>query len=170
MNIVDKYLSHLNEGRNENWYYSRGSNFFHGSLTQNLKMINAQMDPAIKKPVVWGSYYRPFAAAFVLPYRQSRIAGHNCDPDCEYWIVEITKHTKKFLTKPCSLYTIQPVDGTWETPKKNMYVTADKTIITMGENAPGAYVQSNCTVIKEEKFRTVMQCFMKNMVGVVFVE
>jgi len=149
--------------------YAEGSKFFHGSVTQNLKVLTPQMDPMLKRKVVWASYYRPYAAIFTLPWKDTNFLGSRCDPDCQYWIAEVSKNNKAYINKPCSIYIIEPVRTSWDKPKMGMKRAGNK-IYNIGKEVPDAFTIGVCKVIKEFKYKNVLECYMKNQVGVVFIQ
>ncbi|MCK5609497.1 hypothetical protein KAR91_46920 [Candidatus Pacearchaeota archaeon] len=162
--MIDEYLKYIQEAK---YVVKPNEVLFHGSLQQGLKILSPSKDNIFNENVVWGSWYRPYAAMFALPQRLTNYAGIDCDDMkkdlCDYWTAEITKKNKKFLKNPCSLYSIRPINSIWKRPTKN--IRGVKSVIL-----PGAATTGKCEVVKEEKYKSVLDCLQKNKVGVVFMD
>ena len=162
--MIDYYLEYIQEAK---YTVKPKETLFHGSLQQGLKILNPRRDNIFNDNVVWGSWYRPYAAMFALPMKYTNFQGIDCADSkpghCNYWIAEITNENKKFLKKACSVYSIKPIESVWKRPTKNIKGVKASVL-------PGAVTVSKCEVVKEDKYKTVLDCLQKNKVGIVFMD
>jgi hypothetical protein len=162
--MIKEYLEYIQEAK---YTVKPKEVLYHATLKQGLKQITPSSDNIFNNNVVWGSWYRPYAAMFAMPMRVTGYAGVSCNDSkpnqCEYWVAEITSKNKQFLRKPCSLYSIRPIDSVWERPTKDIKGVRASAL-------PGAATSGICEVVKEEKYKTVLDCLQKNKVGIMFMD
>jgi hypothetical protein len=137
---------------------------YHGTLQTGLKTIDPMFiyHKLSPEPVVWASWYRPFAAMFALPMTKTNFECVDYSEEhknvCRYWVAIITKANEKYLSMPCSLYLIKPMHSVWKRPTKEQW----------HQWLPEAYTEGPCKVIKEARYRTVRECFEENNVAIIY--
>jgi hypothetical protein len=153
--MIDSITQHiLNEMKNLDVLY-------HGSYTQNLKKIspkNSGEGSLVKYPSrVYASNDKRFASIWCIPWSFLKTEGIKCkDPrnyrTCENWKVFITHFSKWWFDRPCSVYAVTSPTR-WIRPKYK----GDKALKLLEY-----YTESTVTVIKEVKYRSIKECYIKN--------
>jgi len=164
MSLLSEYLYYIYE-------QNKDITLYHGSSKQGLKVIEpkrSESDDIKYSPRVWASERKQFAAVFSLPWRLMYLKGVNCKSkkitdmmDCETWDIEINRRNIWDFHQPCSIYYVKA--SNWFRPK----ISAFKSIFSDKYRAnalPEHYTFGKVRVIKEEKYKTVKECYKKNKI------
>jgi len=188
--VIDNYLKLLTEGRPKDKRppsVRKNQILFHGSPVQNLKDIDPKKwrDALLKEHMnaIWASWDRTFAAMFCINWRKdfyhitigtdisfysdlSMSDPEYCwgwkeadkdNPNClkmidsPQWMVTIHPKYVKYLTKPCSLYLVKGEE--WKIQNK---------VPGYNWQFPEVYSKEPATVIKEIKYKNVMEAYRQN--------
>jgi len=184
MSLINNYLKNLQERRTS---VSAGTIMYHGSRTQNLKVIDPkEWVDALRKAhmaTVWGSWDKAFAAMFCIDWRKNikdifigddlgfyvslydrderhcyGYLEHDKDkPHC----IEAIKNPKRQVVIPTRYKKIL------SSPCSLYTIQADKWTVPKyphdyANNLPEAYTKQPAEVIKEIKYNTVLEAYKKN--------
>jgi len=162
MNVLTEYLSFLKE-------QSISDILYHGSYIQGLKYIEPKKseDDIKYSKRVFGSESRMFGAIFAMPWRMIHLRNAvNCkskDPkdmrNCDTWVIEITRRNMPWFRKPCSLYHIK-ANG-WARPKVSQFMSIFSSNYR-DVALPEYYTFGKAKVVKEEKYKSIKECYQKN--------
>jgi len=144
--MINSYLKYIQEKWEPPIKDGESGILYHGSPTQNLKIIDPKKSDKQRMPnerdygKIYGSWDKRFAAMFV--HNESFRGSDRND-----WTV-IMRYETNSLNKPCSIYTIK---SNWYKPKgKNL--------------GPELYSKKICKVITETKYKSVKECWKQNKI------
>ncbi len=128
---------------------------YHGSSTQNLKIIEPRRKTYVHKtdpPRVFVTTDESFAACFTFYWADQEgfdLGNINNGP----WILKVPKKFKNRLTKPCSIYIVEP--GNYKQVKNMLKQEYFST--------------KPIKVLEEIKYRTALDAMKTNGVKVIFI-
>ena len=125
---------------------------YHGSSIQNLKYLHIQKsksthDMKIGNKYIYASPNKSYAAGFTFDWTY-KIASFGKYDKNEPWTLEINGKYKNLLKQPCSIYILNP--STFK--KINNY------------HLPEYISETDCEIIKEYKYKNVIDCLKSNNV------
>ncbi len=167
--MITEYLSYLQEQTKDDILY-------HGSIHQGLKYIDPKESQYQIKYTkrVFGADNKTFGAIFAMPWKLLHLRnGVNCKSNnkadmrnCETWVIEITKRNIKKFRGPCSLYHLKA--DNWVRPKLSSFLS-----LFIGKYTnlalPEYYTFGRAKVVKEEKYKSIKECYIKNGVKFKYV-